>query len=74
MFSRYARHSEFVGTVRGFPPIKFGNISNLVSGKERAIPNTRYKSWSMLGVQSYKCLNVQMIVMIMTDQHDIDWR
>src|SRR6266536_2476634 len=72
MFSRHAGHTEFFGNLRGVPPIKFGNINNSTSIKERAIPETGYKAWLMHGAQPYKRLDVYMIVMIVADEYDVD--
>src|SRR5712692_1074981 len=74
MLRRYAGHTEFCGGLRSVPPIKIANINNSTSVKKRAIPETGYKAWSMLGVQPNKCLNVQMIVMIVADEYEVDGR
>src|SRR5438876_9911477 len=74
MFRRDARHSKLFRNFRALPPIKFCDIRDFVSIKKRAIPQTGYKARSMVRVQTPDCLDVQMIVVIMSDQHEIDWR
>ena len=74
MFSRHARHTKFVGNLRDFPPIEFRNVVDFAGVKQRAIPETGYEARSVLAAQPYKRLDVQMIVMIMTDEHEINRR
>ena len=74
MLRRHAGHIEFVRDLRRFPPIKFDSVVDLAGVEERTIPETAYKPRLMLCLQSNQCRDIQMIVMVMADEHDIDWR
>ena len=74
MLRRHASYFEFISDLRVFPPIKFDNFIDPACVEERAIAEAGYKAWLMFDAQSCKCLDIQMIVMIMTDEHDVDGR
>src|SRR5437870_9300943 len=67
MFSWHAVNADFIGNDRSPPPIEFGNIDNSASIKEFTIPETGHKARFVLDAQLSEGVNVQMIVMIMTN-------
>src|SRR5919197_3747297 len=74
MFSRHARHAELVGSLRGLPPIEFRNVADSAGVKQRTIPEAGYEARPVLGAQPGERLDVQMVVMVMADEHEIDRR
>ena len=69
-----ARDTETWTDFHTLPPVEFSDFFNAVPFKERAVPKTSDKAWPVLHLQTGERLNVQVVVMVMADENEINWR
>src|SRR5258708_34525209 len=74
MLSRDTIHSNSTGHLGFVPPIEFNRIGYSMILKQRSIAQPGDEAWVVLPLESEQRCDVQMIVVVVTQEHDIDWR
>jgi len=74
MLSPHASDAYEIGRVGFLPPIEFYRICYFMVSKQSSIAQAANETRVMFLLKPDESWDVQMIVMIMTQEHDIDWR
>src|SRR5258706_9697425 len=73
MLRRDTSHTPMIGQLSLFPPIKFYRVRYSMILKQRSIAQRANEARLVPLIQPDKRCDIQMIVMVVTQEYDIDW-